>query len=187
MSFDDFYKRLTAFGLAFTLGLFAAAFLHEIGFSGIFEKEFEPAAKIAASKVNSIENSFGGNGNGASGGCLGPDDSRNFPDNTSEKSDAKPVGPTEGVKIISKPPAFTNIEGRFNEERLKLLSGKKVVLRVTFGANGQIGAISVISGLPEGLTEEAIEAAKKIKFKPARRGGVPYSVTKPVEYELWIY
>lgn len=180
MSFNDFYKRLTAFGLAFTLGLFAAAFLHEIGFSGIFEKEFEPAAKIAASKVNSIKNSFGGNGNGASGGCLGPDDSRNVWDKTAKKSNVKPET-VKGVEIISKPRADYTDAARANN-----IEGK-VVLRVTFSANGTIGAISVVSELPGGLTETAKEAAKQIKFKPATRGSVPYSVTKPVEYTFTIY
>ncbi|HEY8558768.1 MAG TPA: TonB family protein [Pyrinomonadaceae bacterium] len=70
---------------------------------------------------------------------------------------------------------------------MKPLAGKKVVLRVTFEANGEIGAISVISGLSDNLTEEAIEAAKAIKFEPATRNGAAISVTKPVEYNFTIY
>jgi TonB family protein len=60
-------------------------------------------------------------------------------------------------------------------------------LRATFSKNGTIGAVSVISGLPDGLTEQAIEAVKGIKFEPAMRDGVPYSVTKPVEYTFTIF
>jgi len=63
----------------------------------------------------------------------------------------------------------------------------KVVLRVTFMANGGIGAISVVSGLENGLTEQAIAAAKRLLFIPASRNGVRYSVVKPVEYTFTIY
>ena len=92
-----------------------------------------------------------------------------------------PVGPTEGVKILSKPRANYTDAARQNQVQ------GKVVLRVTFSANGSIGAISVISGLGNGLTEQAIAAARGIKFEPAKRGGVPYSVQKPVEYSFTIY
>lgn len=115
--------------------------------------------------------------------CYPPGDKNDVAEKTAEVRTEK----TTGVKITSKPRAFTNTEGRFNEERLKPLAGKKVVLRVTFEANGEIGAISVISGLSDNLTEEAIEAAKAIKFEPATRNGAAISVTKPVEYNFTIY
>ena len=63
----------------------------------------------------------------------------------------------------------------------------KVVLKVTFSDTGKIGAISVISGLGNGATENALEAAKQIKFKPAIKNGKPVSVTKPVEYVFTLY
>ncbi|MBO0726384.1 MAG: energy transducer TonB, partial [Blastocatellia bacterium] len=46
-----------------------------------------------------------------------------------------------------------------------------VVLNAVFGLDGQIGEIRVIQGLPHGLTEKAIEAAKKIRFNPAVKDG----------------
>jgi len=42
-----------------------------------------------------------------------------------------------------------------------------VRLIVAFRSNGKIGHIDVIEGLPDGLTEKAIEVARAIKFKPA--------------------
>jgi hypothetical protein len=45
--------------------------------------------------------------------------------------------------------------------------------------NGKISGIAVISGLPEGLTEEAIKAAKVSKFVAARSCG--QAVTEPVQ------
>ena len=62
-----------------------------------------------------------------------------------------------------------------------------VRLRVTFLASGEIGEITVVSGLPNGLTEEAVKAARSIRFEPAKKNGVPYSVTKTVEYTFTLY
>lgn len=62
-----------------------------------------------------------------------------------------------------------------------------VRLRVTFLANGGIGSIAVVSPLSNGLTEQAMLAAKKIFFLPARRNNVKYSMTKIVEYSFKLY
>lgn len=86
-----------------------------------------------------------------------------------------------GIKVLLKPRA------NYTETAKKLNTQGKVVLRVTFLANGAIGSISVVSGLDDGLTEEAIKAARKILFLPARRDGFRYSVAKPVEYTFTIY
>ena len=105
--------------------------------------------------------------------------------NTSKTEQRPPVkrqiGPTEGVKITSKPQARYTTAARENQVQ------GKVVLRVTFSANGAIGAISVISGLGYGLTEEAINAARGIRFEPAKRNGRPYTITKAVEYTFVLY
>jgi TonB family protein len=120
-----------------------------------------------------------GNGNG-NGSGNGDGDDGDGPQ-VKPKPTPAPVGPTEGVKILSKPRANYTDAARQNQVQ------GKVVLRVTFSANGAIGNISVISGLPNGLTEQAIAAARGIRFEPAKRGGVPYAVTKPVEYTFTIY
>lgn len=91
------------------------------------------------------------------------------------------TGPTTGVKILSKPRASYT-----DTARQQGVQGK-VVLRVTFQSNGQIGAISAVSGLPGGLTEKAIAAARGITFEPAMKNGSPYSVTRTIEYSFTIY
>ena len=93
----------------------------------------------------------------------------------------KPVGVTTKVKIISKPkPGYTN------EARQNQVTGT-VRLRVVFTASGQIGSISPVSGLPNGLTEQAIAAAKGIRFEPAMKNGVPIPSQSIVEYTFSIY
>jgi TonB family protein len=57
-----------------------------------------------------------------------------------------------------------------------------VVLSVVFGADGQIGAVRVIRGLPHGLTQKAIEATSKIRFEPAMKDGKPVSVRGNIEF-----
>ena len=121
-----------------------------------------------------------GNGNGNGNGD-GDGDGDNLPQVKPSPKPPTPVGPTEGVKILSKPRANYTDAARQNQVQ------GKVVLRVTFSANGSIGAISVVSGLGNGLTEQAIAAARGIRFEPAKRGGVPYTVSKPVEYTFTIY
>ncbi|MCW5960254.1 MAG: TonB family protein [Pyrinomonadaceae bacterium] len=102
---------------------------------------------------------------------------------TSGSRDPEPrtTGPTTSVKFISKPqPKYTDAARQNN------IQGQ-VVLRITFLANGQIGSISPVSGLSYGLTEQAIAAARQIRFEPAMRNGQPYSITKSVQYTFTIY
>ncbi len=103
------------------------------------------------------------------------------PDNGVKNSVKPENSKLEGVMIALKPRAnYTDLTRKNNTQG-------KVVLRVVFSANGGIGAISVISGIADGLTEQSIAAARRIVFVPARRNGVAYSVAKLVEYSFTIY
>lgn len=57
-----------------------------------------------------------------------------------------------------------------------------VILRVTFQSSGEIGLISVVKGLPKGLTEDSIKAARRIKFEPMIKDGEPKTATRQIEY-----
>jgi TonB family protein len=57
-----------------------------------------------------------------------------------------------------------------------------VVLRVQFLATGKVGEITVLKALPNGLTEQAIAAARKITFQPKIVDGVPQDTTRQIEY-----
>jgi TonB family protein len=86
------------------------------------------------------------------------------------------------VKIIDKPRAFWTDEAL----RSAQLQGN-VTLRVQFLENGKIGKVFVVSGLPHGLNESSVEAAKKIKFKPATKDRRPVKVFKQVQYTFTLY
>jgi len=81
-------------------------------------------------------------------------------------------------KILSKERAAYTEEARHNSIR------GSVLLSIVFGADGHIYNIQVIRGLPQGLTETAIEAARKIKFRPAIKNGAPVNVRMQVLYEF---
>jgi protein TonB len=48
-----------------------------------------------------------------------------------------------------------------------------VRLRILVDETGSVAKVSVITGLPAGLTDKAIEAVRKIRFKPAMKDGKP--------------
>jgi len=87
----------------------------------------------------------------------------------------------EPMRIILKPKATYTDAARENGVQ------GTVTLRVTFKANGQIGAVVVVAGLPNGLTEQAVNAAKSIKFSAAKRNGVAYEVSKQLQYSFILY
>ncbi len=93
----------------------------------------------------------------------------------------RPVGVTTDIKIISKPTAKYTDAARQNQ-----FSGT-IRLRVTFTASGQVGSISAVGSLPYGLTEQAIAAAKSIRFEPAKKDGVPITKIKQIDYSFTLY
>jgi TonB family protein len=62
-----------------------------------------------------------------------------------------------------------------------------VILKVIFRADGRVTDIRTIQGLPGGLTEKAIEAARKIKFIPATKDGKNVSMYMQIEYHFNLY
>ena len=90
------------------------------------------------------------------------------------------VNPDVPVEIVSKPrPAYTE---QARESRVE----GEVVLEVLFGASGRLRVIRVVRGLGHGLDDAAVEAARRIDFKPALRNGKPidYMATLRVVFQL---
>lgn len=90
-------------------------------------------------------------------------------------------GVSSPVFITSKPRAtYTDLARENNVEG-------SVLLKVTLLASGEVGSVAVVRGLPDGLTERAVKAAREIKFEPKKVNGVPVSVTQTFEYTFDIY
>jgi TonB family protein len=62
-----------------------------------------------------------------------------------------------------------------------------VVLRCVFSKNGEVTNISVMRKLPHGLTGQALDAARRIKFIPAQKDGNPVSMWMQLEYNFNLY
>ncbi|HKE04324.1 MAG TPA: energy transducer TonB [Blastocatellia bacterium] len=62
-----------------------------------------------------------------------------------------------------------------------------VVLNVVFSVEGEIKDIRVIHCLTDGLLQNAITAAQKIRFNPAIRNGTPVSVRGQLEFTFNLY
>ena len=58
---------------------------------------------------------------------------------------------------------------------------------MTFSADGGIEKISIIQGLPDGLTGEAVKAARLIRFLPQEKDNIPVTTTKAIEYSFSVF
>lgn len=115
---------------------------------------------------------------------LFPPDTRNLhpkPKSTDEPADTRVFSVKEvdqKARVLEKPvPLYTE------EARKNLVSGT-VVLKAVLSSSGQVTNIQVIRSLPNGLTERAIEAAKKLKFVPAVKDGHPVSQHIELQYNF---
>ena len=99
------------------------------------------------------------------------------------------TGISQELQLIKKPTAkYTD------RARQKRVEGW-VRLKVTFLSTGEIGEVIYIGESSKkkkkltkyGLVDEAIAAAKQIKFEPARENGQPINVEKTVDYNFDIY
>jgi TonB family protein len=117
----------------------------------------------------------------AIGNSMGSDDKSKPPIKQGNNSASVCNGKNSPLKIISQPlPQYTETA------RKNHISGE-VVLKVTFDSKGEISKVVVAKGLPDGLTEMAIIAAKKTTFAPEIICGVPQTVDKLVLMKFTTY
>jgi len=92
--------------------------------------------------------------------------------------DPKEVGPKydKTLRIISKPLASYT-----DDARSRNINGT-IGVWVEFGGDGKIGFVFPVGNLPYGLTENAVWAAKNIRFEPAVKDGKPVTSVTYLEY-----
>lgn len=76
------------------------------------------------------------------------------------------------------------VKAKYTENARRNCINGRVLLKVVFLSSGKVGDIEVVNGLPEGLSESAVEAARKIKFVPAKKDKQNVSVSSKVEYDF---
>lgn len=87
----------------------------------------------------------------------------------------------ERVHITKRPPAT------YTEAARRLKTSGLVVLRLILTSDETVKHIEVVKGLPDGLVENSIAAARQIKFTPAKKDGKAVSVWVEVEYRFDIF
>ncbi len=90
----------------------------------------------------------------------------------------------EVATMSLKPGILYKEKARYTEAARQARVQGTVQLRIVFLRNGTIGNIEVVRGLPNGMNEEAIKAAKELIFLPARKDGKVVSVRLSVEYSF---
>jgi TonB family protein len=88
--------------------------------------------------------------------------------------------PVQVPAVDSKPVPLNSIKPNYTEEARRDNVQGVVIVRVLVDEKGNVESARVVQGLPDGLNEEAIIAARKMKFKPAMKDG------KPVRYPMII-
>lgn len=77
---------------------------------------------------------------------------------------------------IDPPRALHRVEPRYTEAARKIRFEGVVVLSLLIDTNGQVTDVTVLRGLPFGLTENAVSAARQWRFEPCSFNGNPVSV-----------
>ena len=156
------WKKTIPFLLTFTIGILATN-------SSLLPKEKSTVGIQEKSFVSSIPTT---SGKGVSSGFCKSNSLNN------QKYYLNPNLEQKALQIISKPqPRYTDLARQNNIEG-------KIVLRVKFTKNERIGKVEIVTGLPDGLNEQSIAAAWKIKFKPVIRNGKPITISKTIAYKF---
>ena len=88
---------------------------------------------------------------------------------------------TQKARVLEKPePTYTESARKFGAEGT-------VVLRAVFSKNGEVTNLRIVSKLPHGLTQRAIESARAIRFVPAMKDGQPVSMWMELQYNFHLY
>lgn len=146
------------------------------------------------SPLQKIETETGpGIGTGAgSGGGMGP--AQGVTVKEVESSDPEPATETDpNVRIytlsqVDERPKYLSMPkpGYTEEARKNAITGE-VRLSAVLMPTGEVTQIKVVSGLPHGLTEKAIAAARNLKFTPAMKNGKPVAVRVNLQYGFSLY
>ena len=92
------------------------------------------------------------------------------------------TGGIQPMTAALRPKILHSERASYTEDARSAGIGGSVALSIVYGEDGAIRDIKVIRGLPFGLTEQAITAAKRIKFEPATKNGEPVSVRGNLEF-----
>lgn len=134
------------------------------------------------------QGSGGGMGTGEGGG-MGPGNGRGVgPGNGYNMGGGDPrLGGGSGApatNVDSKPIQLNSPQPRYTEEARKNKIQGNVTARLLIGSDGLVKRVTIVRGLPDGLDEQAIQAAYQLRFKPAMKNGQPVAYAMPILIEF---
>jgi len=103
------------------------------------------------------------------------------------RKEGEPTGVYRSSELTTKAIIFSKPEPSYTEQARHHNTRGVVRLSAVLAADGQVKNILAIKRLPDGLTENAIAAARQIKFTPATLDGQPVSQLVVLEYNFNIY
>ena len=101
-----------------------------------------------------------------------------------------PTGPVDGAILemmkngVERPTILYKEKAKYTKAAIGNQVQGTVVLKIIFTADARIVITEVVRPLPDGLTEEAIKAALKVRFKPATKEGVPVNTRGNMEFSF---
>lgn len=125
-----------------------------------------------------------GSGMGAgSGGGIGPGNGSGYGSGSGSGYSAGKFGAVVAGSGVVPPRAIKRTPPQYTSEAYASKIEGAVVLQISVLASGQVRVLRVISGLPMGLTDKAIEAVQQWTFNPGRKDGQAIAM----EAEITIY
>ena len=122
----------------------------------------------------------GGVGTGTGTG-LGRGDGSGIGDGSGGGTGGGPYRPGSG---ITPPQVLREVKADYTEEARRRSVAGEVVLEIVVRRDGSVGDVRLVSGLPNGLNDQAIAAVKQWRFSPAHRLGQPVDVVVEVAVEF---
>jgi TonB family protein len=100
---------------------------------------------------------------------------------------AEPAAAFHGKDVTRKAIVVSKPEPLYSDEARQVGITGTVVIRAVLSSSGEVTSIRVVRGLPRGLTEKAVEAARHLKFIPAVKAGQFVSFYVQLEYNFSLY
>jgi TonB family protein len=131
--------------------------------------------------------SGGGIGTGSGGGIGSGDGTGVGPGhgfNTGGGDPSLGGGNRVATAVDQKPVPLNYPSPRYTEEARKNKIQGTVRARVLVAADGSVKQVHIVRGLPDGLDEQAIQAAYQLRFRPAMKAGQPVAFWVAVDIEF---